>query len=626
MTEHQNQDSNLKLLSDITTYSKYAKFLPEENRRETWEEICWRNAGMHIKKYPHLKEEIEANTREFLIPKKVLASMRMAQFSGKPIELSPNRGYNCAFVSVEDYYVFPEIMFLLLGGSGVGFSVQNRHISKLPPIRKPVRSRRYLVADSIEGWADAVKILIKAYLCNGPKPNFDFSDIRKKGTPLKTSGGKAPGPQPLKDCLYKLEQILDSKENGEQLKSIEVHDMICHIADSVLAGGIRRAALISLFDMDDEDMVACKSGNWWELNPQRGRANNSAVILRHKITEEKFFELWTKIRASKSGEPGFYFTNDFDVLCNPCCEISIRSREFCNLCEINRSNIESQEDLNARSKVGTFFGTLQAGYTNFHYLKDTWRKNCEKEALLGVSGTGIASQAYLKCDLEEAAKIVKEENKRVAKLIGTNPAARLTCTKPSGTTSCVLGTSSGIHAWFDKFYIRRLEFNKIEPIYHFLMARVPELMEDHLFRPHQSAFLKIPIKAPKDAITAPEETALQLLERIKYFSQHWIKPGHVKGENTHNVSATVYIKEHEWDDVGYWMWNNREHYNGLAVLPFDGGTYTQTPFESITEEEYERLSKFLEGRDLDFREIYEDTDETNLAGEVACAGGACEIK
>ena len=312
-------DISTRILSDITVYMKYAKYRPELKRRETWKELVKRNMDMHIKTYPNLKEEIK-EVYKFVSNKKILPSMRSMQFAGKPIELSPNRIYNCAFAPVDDWRVFSEIMFLLLGGTGVGYSVQQHHVDALPEIRKPStdKTRRFLIGDSIEGWADAVSVIVKAYFFGGSKPVFDFRDIREKGARLVTSGGKAPGPQPLKECLIKLEGILDAKKDGEKLKPIEVHDMVCHIADAVLAGGIRRAALIALFSATDEQMISCKSGAWWETNPQRGRANNSAVLMRHKITKEYFMDLWKRIEASGAGEPGIYLSNDKDWGTNPC--------------------------------------------------------------------------------------------------------------------------------------------------------------------------------------------------------------------------------------------------------------------------------------------------------------------
>lgn len=616
---------NNQILSEITVYMKYARYIPELNRRETWDELVTRNKNMHIKKYPSLKEEIE-DVYRFVYDKKVLPSMRSMQFGGKPIEISPNRIYNCAYLPIDHTDAFSEIMFLLLGGTGVGYSVQEHHVSKLPPINKPYpkRKKRYLINDSIEGWADAVKMLMKSYL-NGKSSRieFDFSDIRPKGARLVTSGGKAPGPQPLKECLVKLTGILESKEDGDSLSTIEVHDMVCHIADAVLAGGIRRAALISLFSADDSDMIACKSGSWWELNPQRGRANNSAVLMRHKITKSFFMDLWKRVEASGAGEPGVYFNNDKDWGTNPCCEIALRPFQFCNLCEVNVSNIESQEDLNARVKAASFIGTLQAGYTDFHYLRDIWRDTTEKDALIGVSMTGIGSGAVLKYDMTEAAEVVKKENSRIAKLIGINRSARTTTVKPAGTTSLTLGTSSGIHAWHNDYYIRTLRVGKTEAIYEYLAANIPQLVEDEYFNPHTTAVISIPQKAPQDAILRTE-SPFDLLDRVKRVFTEWIKPGHRTGSNTHNVSATISLKEDEWERAGEWMWENRNSYNGLSVLPYNGGTYKQAPFQDIDQAQYEDMLQYL--NDIDLSKVIEEKDETNLTGELACAGGACEIQ
>jgi len=574
-----------EILSQITTYMKYAKYNPFLKRRETFKEIVDRNKQMHITKYPHLREEIE-NAYQYVYDKRVLASMRSMQFAGKPIELNNSRIFNCSYLPVDDYRAFSEIIFLLLGGCGVGYSVQRHHVEMLPEIHKPNpnKHRKFLINDSIEGWADAIKILMKSYFKGGSTINFVYDDIRPKGARLITSGGKAPGPDPLKLCIEKIRSILSNKEDGDKLKPIEVHDIVCHLADAVLTGGIRRAALISLFSMDDDEMISCKSGNWWELNPQRGRANNSAVILRHLVKEEDFKKLWKRIEASGAGEPGIYFSNDKSLGTNPCCfigeteietengkmtiseivdavnnereikvktyneetgkvelnlvtngiltkkdaivvkltveengieynvtctpdhkfytnnrgwvecknltnedtlvlyldrgkvqtvdgfkmaklksitfieekhdvydievennhnffangilahncEISLKPFQFCNLTEVNVSDITSQEELNNRVRAAAFIGTLQASYTDFHYLRPIWQKTTEKDALIGVGLTGIGSGEYAKFDLTEAANIVKEENEKRAKEIGINPAARCTTVKPSG--------------------------------------------------------------------------------------------------------------------------------------------------------------------------------------------------
>jgi ribonucleoside-triphosphate reductase (thioredoxin) len=618
-------DASQKILSDLTVYMKYAKFVPELNRRETWEELVTRNMNMHIKKYPSLKDEIK-DVYQMVYDKKVLPSMRSMQFGGKPIEISPNRIYNCAYLPIDHLDAFAESMFLLLGGTGVGYSVQKHHVEKLPEIRKPNpnRTRRFLIGDSIEGWADAIKVLFKSYFGeNLSTPEFDFSDVRPKGARLITSGGKAPGPQPLKDCIHKIQGILDAKNNGDKMSTIEVHDIICHIADAVLSGGIRRAALISLFSADDQEMISCKSGAWWENNPQRGRANNSATLVRHKITKEFFLELWKRVEASGAGEPGIYFTNDKDWGTNPCCEIALRPNQFCNLCEVNVSDIESQEDLNNRVKAAAFIGTLQAGYTDFHYLRDVWKRTTEKDALIGVSMTGIGSGVVLGYNMKEAADIVKEENLRVAEIIGINKSARTTTVKPAGTTSLTLGTSSGIHAWHNDYYVRRIRVGKNESIYNYLAQNHPELIEDEFFRPHDTAVISVPQKAPEGSILRTE-SPFQLLERIKKITQEWVRPGHRIGSNTHNVSATVSLKPEDWELVGEWMWENKSYYNGLSVLPFDNGTYVQAPFTDCTKEEFERLYSKLHS--IDLSKVVELSDETDLSGEIACGALGCEIK
>jgi ribonucleoside-triphosphate reductase len=617
------KDNSIKVLSDITVFTKYAKYDEALQRRETWEEIVDRNKRMHQSKYPQLSEEIHNVYENFVKTKKVLPSMRSLQFGGKPIELSPNRVFNCAYLPVDDWRAFGEIMFLLLGGTGVGYSVQKHHVENLPEIKKPKKGRRFLVSDSIEGWADAVKFLMKSYFTGTVKPVFDFRDIRAKGARLITSGGKAPGPEPLKRCLMNIEFILERKEDGDQLSSIEVHDIVCFIADAVLAGGIRRAALISLFSFDDEDMLTCKFGNWWELNPQRGRSNNSAVILRNKIEKEDFIGLWKKIEASGSGEPGIYFNNDKDWGTNPCCEIALRPFQFCNLTEINVDDIESQEDYENRAKAAAFIGTLQAGYTDFHYLRPIWKRTTEKDALIGVGMTGIGSGKVLELDMKAGAAAVRAENVRVSDIVGINHAARTTTVKPSGTSSLVLGCSSGIHAWHNDYYIRRMRVGKNEAIYTYLSIYHPNLVKDEFFSPTTTAVIEIPIKAPKNAIMRTE-SSMDLLERVKKVYLEWIKPGHRTGNNTHNVSATISVKADEWDVIGEWMWKNKHCYNGLSVLPYDGGTYTQAPFEDITEEQFNELVQHISTVNL--TNVVEMEDVTNLKGEVACGSGGCEIQ
>ena len=616
-------DVSQRILSNITVFNKYAKYLPELNRRENWNDLCDRNVAMHVAKYPHLESEIRGVYDEYVRTKKVLPSMRSLQFGGRPIELANNRIFNCAYVAVDDPAAFWETMFLLLGGSGVGYSVQRHHVAKLPAVIGPTqKTRRYLVGDSIEGWADAVRQLIRAYLEGKSDPLFDFRDIRPKGAKLITSGGKAPGPDPLRICLDQLRAILNNAR-GRQLTTLEAHDMMCHIADAVLSGGIRRAALISLFTIDDLDMMSCKAGAWWELNPQRGRANNSVVLERGKVTEEQFKAIWKLVRASNSGEPGFFWTNDVEMGTNPCCEISLKSMQFCNLTEINSSDITDQQDLNNRARAASFLGTLQAGYTDFHYLREKWRENTIEDALIGVGMTGIASGRVLPLDLVEAATVVNEENERVAALIGINPAARTTCIKPSGTSSLTVGSSSGIHAWHNDYYIRRMRVGKAEALYHYMVANFPMMIEDCNFKPHLEAVMSFPQRAPEGSILRTE-AALDLLERVKRFNQEWVHGGHRTGPNHHNVSCTISIRENEWETVGEWMWDNRKYYTGISVLPYDNGSYIQAPFEDCTKEQYENMISWL--HDINLDDVVEFDDLTNLTDQAACAGGVCEIQ
>lgn len=612
---------NQRILSDLIIHMKYARYIPELQRRELWPEICERYARMMVERYPDMEDEIYQNLT-FVLDKKVLPSMRAMQFAGPAIKRNNSRIYNCAYLPVDDIRAFSEAMFLLLGGTGVGFSVQLHHIENLPSIQKAKKRKRFLIGDSLEGWADSVKVLLKGYFGESEYvPDFDFSDIRPKGARLVTAGGKAPGPEPLKICLAHLSAILDRKKDGERLTSLECHDMMCHIANAVLAGGIRRSAMISLFSYEDEDMLTCKFGNWWELNEQRGRANNSVVLPRDTTTREEFFKLWKKIRLSGSGEPGFYFTNHVDWGTNPCCEIALKPFQFCNLCEINVSDVVDQEDLNARARAAAFFGTLQAGFTNFHYLREIWKTTTENEALIGVGMTGIASGRVLELDLREAAEEVKRTNLHISARIKIEFAARCTTIKPSGTSSLVLGTSSGIHAWHNDYYLRRIRIGKNEALYQYLSATHPELLEEDLLNSKQ-AIITIPQKAPDGSILRTEDV-MNLLERIRKFNIEWVRSGYRNGYNANNVSATVSIRDEDWERVGEWMWENKASYNGLSVLPFDNGNYRQAPFEDITKEEFESLAARL--NELDLSQVFEPDDATDLAAEAACAGGACTV-
>ena len=619
-TKFKKMQLNQRILSDLIIHMKYARYLPELQRRELWSEICERYALMLVERYPHMERDIYRNL-SFVLEKKVLPSMRAMQFAGPAISRNNSRIYNCAYLPVDDILAFSEAMFLLLGGTGVGYSVQLHHIKNLPPVHRATKTNKFLIGDSLEGWADAVKFLINGYFGGDYIPDFDYSNIRPKGVRLVTAGGKAPGPEPLKLCIAHLSAILDRKKDGEKLSSLECHDIMCHIANAVLAGGIRRSAMISLFSYKDEDMLTCKFGKWWELNEQRGRANNSVVLPRKSTTKKQFFDLWKKIQLSGSGEPGFYFTNDIDWGTNPCGEIALKPFQFCNLCEINVSDVEDQEELNARARAAAFFGTLQAGFTNFHYLRDIWKTTTEEDALIGVGMTGIASGKVMRLDLKKAAEEVKRTNLRVSAIIHIQPAARCTTIKPSGTSSIVLGTSSGIHAWHNDYYLRRVRVGKNEALYEYLANYHPELLEEDVLNSKQ-AIITVPQEAPTGAIVRTEDVA-DLLDRICKFNTEWIRNGYREGFNANNVSATVSIRDKDWDRVGEWMWENKACYNGLSVLPFDNGSYSQAPFEDITKEQFQELVRSL--TEIDLSKVTEPDDTTDLHAELACFGGACSV-
>jgi len=609
--------SSIKFLSDITVYGKYAKYLPEEKRREIWEEIVLRSALMHSKKFPALKDEIYTNYAD-VINQDVLPSMRTLQFAGLALEINNARNFNCSYAPIDHIDIFSEAMFLLLSGCGFSYSVQNHHIDKLPEIKGPLKKRRtYLINDSIIGWADAIKTLINAYYYSKSDPDFDYRDIRQKGSMLITSGGKAPGPQPLKDCIHNIRKVLDNatvmRGFGCKLLSVEAHDIMCYIADAVLSGGIRRAACLVGFSFGDEDMLNCKSPEELEKNPQRQRSNNSVVLLKRKLNRESFDFIFDMIEKSKSGEPGIIISNDKEMLFNPCGEASLKPNSFCNLSTINMSNVTTQEEFNKRAKVASFIGTLRKTTT-------------EKDALLGVSMTGMASDVVMSLDFEQAAKIVLEENARVAKLIGINKAARTTLLKPEGTTSTALGCSSGIHSWHDEFYyLRRIRMNKDEALFKYLHKKIPELFEDEKYKPKTISILTVPIKVPEGAISR-KEPAINLLNRCVKINKEWIKTGHRSGANSHNVSCTVTVKEDEWAEVRNFVWNNRENINGMTFYRYDGNSYEQSPFESCSEQDYNKLINILNNAHIDLTKIKEEHDFTDHKAEAACAGGGCELK
>lgn len=956
-----------KLLSDITAFRTYAKYIKHLERRESLEETINRDMTMHLERFPKFSRDIiKAFQRVHEL--KVMPSMRGLQFAGDAILKNHARQYNCSYAPINNSRSFGEAMFLLLSGVGFGFSVQKRHVGELPAIQKPREEGVFSVHDSIQGWAQSVDILMEAYFFGRIRPVFDFKKIRPKGSYLVTTGAKAPGPDPLKKALELVEEKLIAAI-GRKLRPIEVHDIVCIISDAVLAGGIRRAALISLFDRNDSEMLKCKHGEWWNHAPWRARANNSAVLPRSEVTKEEFDHIFKMCKDSGSGEPGFSWTSDTDWGFNPCkplystiltnegyitfeqalqknslivmgvdgkfkeaskpfktgeqrniykitlsdgtnlygtenhlhmtaegewkrldelqindklkintkaiyentyvdntrehesgticgwvygdgwfssrtdhpghtvgmcfginefdvvdyfstlldveikphaqkpqtcmsfsshkksiaerllqngmttdktdltwlygkskdfklgfikavftadgsvrknnsvelysthknslevisrilkefgiftsltthsnektyiakdgkvrnnnicyklnvysgqfkkigflskfknnlldtqiekpiyrrkdyativdidCEydiqdvyditvyddshafidsgvvthncheIALNPHQFCNLTTINQTGITSEKDFLNRVYAAALIGTLQASYTDFHYLRPIWQQTTEKEALLGISFTGIAdgNNTVDAALLRKGAQLVTEVNEKYAKKLGINLAARTTTIKPEGTSSCVLGSASGIHARHAPFYIRRIRMNKDDALAVYLKHAIPELVEDDVTS-SSGVVVSIPQESPAGSIIRDQETALGLLDRALFYNKNWVNPGHREGVNKHNVSVTISVKEHEWDELREAMWENRKSYSGISLLPYDGGNYQQAPFEEISKEKYEEMNKLV--KDLDLKQVKEEQDNTDRMGQLACVGGVCEI-
>lgn len=610
-----------KLLSEIVAFRTYAKHLSHLGRRESLAETINRNMTMHLDRFPKLSKDI-IKAYQQVHDLKVMPSMRALQFSGEAVLKNEIRQYNCSYSPIDDVRVFSEALFLLLSGVGFGFSVQSKHINKLPVVKSPKEEGFFVIQDSIMGWAQALDLLLQSYFFGSIRPQFDFGNIRPKGSYLVTTGAKAPGPEPLKKMLEMVETKLKLAK-GRKLSPLEAHDIVCIISDSVLAGGIRRAALISLFDRNDQEMLKCKHGEWWNTAPWRARANNSAVLPRNKVNKEEFDHIFSMAKDSGSGEPGFFWTNDEDWGTNPCCEIALNPNQFCNLTTINHTGIKSEKDFMNRVYAASLIGTLQASYTDFNYLRPQWKETTEREALLGVSFTGIADSPGMTIEqLQKGAQLVLEVNEKYAKKIGINLAARTTTVKPEGTSSCVLGSSSGIHARHSPYYFRRIRMNKDDALAVYLKSVIPELVEDDKFSA-SGVVVTIPQESPAGAITRHDETASTLLKRTLMYRNNWIEYGHRSGANKHNVSVTISVKEDEWDDLREAMWKNRNSYSGISLLPFDGGTYVQAPFEDCTKEQYEDMSKLV--KEIDLKMVREESDNTNRVETIACAGGACEI-
>jgi len=610
-------DKGLKFLSDLVFARTYAAKKPD-GYKETWEEAVQRVIGMHCAKFPHLEAEIRATVEKPMLEKWVVPSMRTLQFAGGGVERENFRAFNCSYLSIKSFSSFAELFYILMNGTGVGYSVKAHHVAQLPKIPDKGKFKVFRIPDSKEGWADSVLKLFK-----NPWQVFDYSAIRPAGSPLST-GGTASGPEALMKLHEKVGRILLGAL-GRQLTPMEASDIVCHIADGVVVGGVRRAALICLFDT--VEMLTYKSGDWWEKNPQRARANISFVLLRDDPwAKEKFSSIMDACFASGSGEPGLIFANDIETGWNPCAEITLRDNGVCNLTELNWAALRYNRQFYTSLHAAIALGCLQASYTDFGYVNPEWKRNADDEALLGVSITGQAEgwdELIATIDVPNFKETVDYLTDKWAKLVGINPPKRTLTTKPSGTTSALLGVTSGIHAAHSEFYIRRVRVDVSHPLAIHL-AGLPEFKPFIELDKFNSSNYVISIPVQKvGAITRSQESAVELMERMKKINEVWVSKGHYEGKDTHNVSLTVSYKPEEEAGIKEWMWNNRNVYCGISLLPYDGGTYVQAPFQEIDKETYERLAAEFPQIDLSGVNFGAAVDER--MGEAACGANGCEL-
>lgn len=618
------EEDGRKILQDLVHYRTYAATLPS-GKKEDKTQVIDRVKNMHIEKFPELKEDIELAFKE-VYEGLVVPSMRTMQFAGKAMARSNARCYNCAYAALTEWKDFGDLFWLMMNGVGTGYSVQYQHIKTLPIIETG-QEKTFLIFDTKEGWADAIITLLK-----NPKVKFIYSMLRPKGAPLST-GGVSGGPELFEEALEKIRIVLNNAI-GRHLTSVECFDIMCFMADAVVAGGVRRTATIALFDKDDDGMLNAKSGEWYINNPQRARANISAILERDDAEFEMNLRHILKMCfEGGSGEPGIALTNNSkEYGFNPCLEISIKHRGLCNLTEINVSNIENVYDFYRAAGSASAIGTLQASYTNFNYLHPDWKKNAEEEALLGVSLTGQAQNWALLIPevLSHGALIVEETNKLWSDLLGINPAARCTTTKPSGSTSAWWGTTSGIHAAHSDYYLRRVRVDRKDSFGKFLINEYGEnesgtdsFIETDAMSP-ENIIVTMPIKM-EGSITRSSESSISLMDRAKHIYNNWIKPGHKKGPNTHNVSLTVSYKTEEQEEIIEWMIKNKNSWSGISLLPYDGAHYIQAPFEEINEESF-NLWRNIIPKKIDFSQINFSQMVDKRINDLSCVGpNGCEV-
>jgi len=602
----------LAQLQDYTFNTKYARYNPAIGRRETFSEAADRVFAMHEKKYAPfgIQDQIEY-AKAAVKDRLVLGSQRALQFGGKPVEDKNARLYNCTVSYCDRPRFFQESLWLLLCGCGVGFSVQRHHVAKLPNVTKPNKAKVvFAIPDSIEGWADALGVLVSSYLVSeqpfpeyaGRAIEFDYSQIRAQGSPLSSGIGKAPGPKPLQRSLEQIRRVLDERlviaGDGCPLRPIDAYDMIMHASDAVLAGGVRRSATICIFSLDDDEMIKAKTGDWFIKNPQRGRSNNSALLLRSTTTFAQFDSLMQSVR--EFGEPGFVWADSTEIMYNPCVEIGmypvdietgLSGWHFCNLCEINMKACVDAPTFERACRAAAILGTLQAGYSSFEYLGATTERIVKREALLGCSMTGMMDNPKIAFDpalQRRMAQLILDVNADIAPIIGIQVCARATCVKPAGTTSCILGTASGIHPHHAKRYFRRVQANVNEAPLQYFEGHNARAVEKSVWNPNGTdKVITFCVEVPKDALIKTEVSAIQLLEHVKLTQENWVMGGRRAERCTapwlrHNVSNTITVRESEWTEVSHYIFDNRDAFAGVSLLPEGGDLeYPQAPFTSV---------------------------------------------
>ena len=614
--------------------SRYARFLDDKGRRETWEETTQRFVDYIFSRTPAITpdEKLKDKIYHAIKDLKVMPSMRAMMTSGKAADRDNTCVYNCSYLPVDDVKAFDEAMFILLCGTGVGFSVESKYVNLLPEVPEKLFESDHVIAvhDSKEGWAKAFRLLL-ANLYAGEIPKWDVSKVRAAGTRLKTFGGRASGPEPLVD-LFQFAVNMFKHAHGRKLNTLECHDMMCKIGEVVVVGGVRRSAMISLSDLDDERIRHAKAGPWWETAPHRALANNSAVY-NETPTVGKFMEEWLSLYNSHSGERGIFNREaarktvekyghrdpNFEFGTNPCSEIVLRPYQFCNLTEVVARHDDTKQTLIEKVKLATILGTIQSTFTKFPYLRKVWQRNTEEERLLGVSITGIYDSKLLCTEgkelnelLAELREVARSTNAEWADLLGIPRSASITCVKPSGTVSQLTDAASGIHPRHSKFYIRRVRGDKKDPLSQFLVEQgVPA--EDCVYKPTQTTVFSFPQRAPA-GLTREDVTPINHLSLWLTYQRHWCE---------HKPSVTISVEEKDWPAVGAWTWEHFGEISGVSYLPYDGGTYRQAPYEECTEEEYLALkAKMPAIKWTDFKEV---TDNVEGAQMLACVAGVCEI-